>query len=367
MYMNKSFMRKEVSSAIKGIALIVMFIYHFFTWPQWYVEGVSYPGLLTFARYFNSPLMLCVPVFAFLSGYFYHYASEKTLCYSLRKMTDLLISHAAVYAILLIPALALGCYSISVSSVIMELFGFEDRIMFFSWYVSFYCVLMLLLPVAFRVSCDRLGGDVFLLLVLPVVAVQCVMNTLQVHVSTDLPVANMILWDIREWFPCVVCGYLFAKYSLFETWMDKLSAQMPGTLGKILFWGMLCVVSFGGRLAMPRFTLGSIQASDVWSEIGFTMDIFYAPMFVYGMAKLLERVRVPALVRCLDEIGRKSMYMWFLHALFFNCCKTITQPMIYAPRNPVLVLLLALIVCYGAAVLVDLAVRPILRLKNKYL
>jgi uncharacterized membrane protein len=69
--MHNSYLKRDISSAIKGIALICMFLHHFFTFPDWYVEGISYPYLLGIVQYFYAPLKMCIPVFAFLTGYFY--------------------------------------------------------------------------------------------------------------------------------------------------------------------------------------------------------------------------------------------------------------------------------------------------------
>ena len=85
----------------------------------------------------------------------------------------------------------------------------------------------------------------------------------------------------------------------------------------------------------------------------YTMDIRYAPLFVFGMGKLLQSLRKTPLFPLLGKIGSQSMLMWFLHCLFFNVTKELTQPLIYAPRNPILVTLLALTTCYFAAVLID--------------
>ena len=59
--------------------------------------------------------------------------------------------------------------------------------------------------------------------------------------------------------------------------------------------------------------------------------------------------------------------MWFLHAMFFNCCREYLQPLVYFPRNPLLVMLLGVAVCYVLACLLDFAIKPVLKFKNKYL
>ena len=239
--------------------------------------------------------------------------------------------------------------------------------MIFSWYVAFYCAAMLILPLLDKLSTERLAGDILVMMVLPVAAVRCLAVTMEEQFHLDIAPVRMVLEYVREWLPCVVAGYLFAEYDLFRVYFDKVAEKFPGKLGKGFFWLCLCGIAMVGRLALPRFRLGAIQPAGVWAELVFTMDILYAPMFVYGAAGLLGLVRWQVVGKVLGAIGKQSMYMWFLHAVFFNVCREYTQRLIYFPGNPILVLILALAVCYGLAVLIDLVVRPVLRWKNKYL
>ena len=121
------------------------------------------------------------------------------------------------------------------------------------------------------------------------------------------------------------------------------------------------------RAVCPRFSLGSIQAAGEWLELTFNMDIFYAPLFVYGVAKFWQFLKGSILSKVLGYLGKQSLLMWFLHCVFFNVCKETTQPILYAPKNPLLVLLFGLILCYALAVLIDGLLKPVRNLKNKYL
>ena len=365
--MNDHFLKRDISDAIKGVALIMMFVHHFYTWPEWYVSGISYPELQSFARYLNYPLKACVPMFAFLTGYFYHFAGQKTLRYSLRKITDLLISHSAVCLALMIPALALGVFHPTPAAVATELIGMGTEVMRFSWYVSFYCLSMLLLPVLVKLSAGNPGGDLLIMLVLPAVAANTVIAAIQEHLPGNLTMLTGILSSVWEWFPVVISGYLSAKYRLFETYLDEVSARFSSGWGKVCFWLCLCAVGFAGRLALPRFALGSIQPSGRWVELELLMDVLYAPLFVYGLARLLQQMKYPRFLGVLGNLGRQSLYMWFFHAVFFNCLREYTQPLIYAPKNPVLVILLSLAVCYVLAVASEKMIDPLLKWKRKVL
>lgn len=364
--MHESYLKRDISAAIKGVALICMFVHHFFTSPDWYVNGISYPFLSSIANYLYEPMKICLPLYAFLTGYFYFFSGKKTLRYSLRKITDLLVPHWVTCLFMMLIALALGVWHFSPAEFVLEMFGQGSSIMSFSWYVSFYCTAMLALPLVDRISSGRLGGDVLLTLLLPVVAALCLMVTIEEQFHLNLPLVTNLLYGFYTWFPCVSLGYLFARYSLFETYFEPLIQTFSPKAVAILCLGFFCI-AMGGRLAMPRFRIGAIQAAGVWSELVFSMDLIYAPLAVFGIAKLLTVLNIASVTKVLSKLGMQSMYLWFLHALFFNVTKEITQPLIYAPKNPLLVLIFSLAVCYAISIPLSMIANPIVKWKNKYL
>ena len=52
-------------------------------------------------------------------------------------------------------------------------------------------------------------------------------------------------------------------------------------------------------------------------------------------------------------IGKYSMYMWYLHCIFFNNSQAFFKPVLYAPRVPVLVLIWGLALGIVAAWLLE--------------
>ena len=98
----------RMTNRIKGIAIIMMMILHFFTVPQWYLPGISYPELSTFAKLYYQPFELCVPVFACLTGLFCGIRPSCDFRYAFRKITDLLIGYWLIYLLIIIVVLVLG-------------------------------------------------------------------------------------------------------------------------------------------------------------------------------------------------------------------------------------------------------------------
>lgn len=362
--MKTPYIDRNTTAAIKALALIMMFVHHFFAFPEYYIAGISYPAIAPLVRFLRTPTRLCVPVFAFLTGYFYHFSRAQTLRYSLGKIKDFLISYWVVYGVLMIPALALGCWNFSGREVVGALFGWDDAIMVFCWYVYFYILAMLALPVLVKLSTGTLIGDC-LLLVLPVAVTGVLLGMLQGEFGVESGALVELLQAGEEWLPCIVGGYLFARYGLFESYCDSVSGRIRTNWGKVLLWLSLCGAAFFGRLLCPRITLGNISVAGRWRGLTFTMDLLYAPMFVYGAANLLRSIRMEKLKMPLVAIGRKSMLMWFLHCAFFNCCRAFTQPVLYCLKNPVLVLLFGLGICYLAAVILDIPIGKLRKLLSR--
>ena len=353
----KEYMTKRITDAIKGVALIFMFVHHFFTFPDWYVEGISYPELLEFARIFRLPLKMCVPVFAFLTGYFYFFNADKSMRYSIRKILDVLVSYWVVYIFLLVFAVLTNCYTFNAADILWEMFALKRPIMTFCWYVSFYYCTMLLLPLLSRNTKKiPFAADICVWLLLPNVICLLIMHYNKFNAIQQLP-KNM-----KEWFPCVAIGYLFAKHNLFDLFDSFLENAKQHW--KIVLYILLVSGSAMGRFVSDSFTIGFIEIRNVSYNLIFSTDIFYTPIFVYGLAKLLQSVKINQIHKLLGELGRKSLIMWFVHCIFFNCCKTLTQKILYVPQNPILVTIFGLLLCYIAAVMLSFIITSILKRKN---
>lgn len=341
--MKKSYFSRPVSDGIKGIALILMFFHHFFTFPHWYVDGVRLPHLEPFIGMLCGPTGICVPVFAFLTGYFFCFSADKSYRRAFRRIRDFLVSYWMVYLPFLVLAMVLGCWTLSWKEAVEGAFGLNSEVMIFCWYVYFFCAVMLLLPLMSRFSTGTLWADVLGLLVLPL-SVFCAVREL-------LPdsYVTVLASYLRGSYPCVAMGFLFAKYDLFETVLEPIGAHFSSRWGKTILWltmaGAVCLA----RVLWPGVNLASATIHGSLLDITLNMDVLYAPVFLYGMKNLLELVKNTKILPLLGKIGQESMLMWFLHCLFFNCCARYTQPLLFWPRLAVLILPWGLALCYTTA------------------
>ena len=358
--MNLRYMDRDTTTAIKGIALIFMFIHHFYNFPEFYIEGISFPWVESFTNLTYALLKMCVALFAFLTGYFYAFNSQRTWRYSFRKISDLYVCYWLVYLPMLLFAVLTGCYEFSLYSFAFELAGLKLPFMVFCWYIEFYCCTMLLLQLLAHRENNPVE-DILWLLILPVVLTSVLSG---MYLEGFL---NGVILHIRDWFPSVVSGFLCAKYGIFEKLFERNVSRCRNTLGKIFIWVSMLATAAVGRYWWSYLYFGSMYLRSGEYPIMLSSDFFLVPLFVYGAARLLQYIRNTSVMKFLQQLGKYSLHMWFLHCIFFNVCNSITQPVLYWPKNPVLVVLWGLLLCYVPAVLLDKLIAPANKLKNRFL
>lgn len=329
---------------VKGIALLCMLVHHFFTFQERYVAGIAYPYLDLFARVFQAPTRICVSAFAFLTGYFYYFSKKKTLVYSLKKDAQLLVSYWVAFLVLL-GFCFLGGVSVSLDNILLEMLTLKKDIMVDAWYVQFYLIAMLLLPLAVRLLPENrtasylvgLGGPALLFSLLAEV----------------LPEGIAAAKTQQQWFTSIMVGYLAAKNDLFGGYFDPLRNRLRKNWQKIVF----SLALMGSAMLLRRFfTFGVFGVVLLSREITFRLylDVIYAPLFIYGVVTLLQQLRLPKWVgKVLAAIGKLSLPMWFAHGLFFGIAKEVYQPIAFLPKEPLAVLVWGAVLTYGLAWCID--------------
>lgn len=330
---------------IKGIALLCMLVHHFFTFPDRYIPGIEYPYLDLFARIFQAPMRICVSSFAFLTGYFYFFNKKKTLAYSLKKDYQLLISYWTAFLVLLGLAL-LGGFRFQPKDILLEMLTFKKDLMVDSWYVQFYLIAMLILPVLVRFMPKKGIGSYLVGLVIPVIIFTLIKEFAPEGIAR-------IAKEQQQWFTSIMSGYLVAQNDLFAGSFDPARDRLKKPWQKIL----LALVLMGSAMLMRRFfTFGIFGVVLLSRSITFQiyMDVFYAPMFIYGALTFLQQVHLPKILqKILAAIGKLSLPMWFAHGLFFSVAKEVFQPIAFLPREPLAVLVWATFLTYILAWCMD--------------
>lgn len=354
---NSPYFDKDTSSILKGIALIMMFIHHFFTFPTWWGEGISYPLIERLSPYFCAPFRLCVPIFCFLTGYFYFFNKNKSYRYSVKKITDVFISYWCVFFILAIIAVLCVDYQYTPGNFVKECFALYRPTMNFCWYVNFYTASMLVLPLLTKIMSRNIHIDLIITFIIIPYAIRLMnhffKNDIVYEISTNL----------NPWLSIVLTGYFFAAYNLFER-IYKLNTKIirNKALNIIAYLAIALVVPMG-RWAEPTMTVTFSK----FPPLDVSMDVFYAPVFIYVVVNLCKAADFKKTKFVLIQIGKYSLLMWFISCIFFNNCKAIFQPILYYPHNPLIVTIWGLVLCFAPSYILNIGIKRIQMIKNKIL
>lgn len=276
---------KTTTNIIKGIALIMMFVHHAFTFPEWWLEDAFYPTALKLAPYFCVWLKICVPIFCFLTGYFYYFTKRKNYGYSFRKISDVLITYWIVFALFAILAVCCVRYQYTPLGVLREMFALDRPTMIFCWYVLFYIIVMLLLPLVVKLLVGRFATNALICFILIPFLSGNLMNWIAISELQEI-----FSW-LQLWFPCVLMGYLFAKHNLFQRIFDKLNGLIKLRWLNITTWMFFAVLAVVERKYQPSLYIGMSEISLLHfvPAVTLNLDILYAPVFVGAVANICKQ------------------------------------------------------------------------------
>ena len=345
----QQYFNRDTTTKIKGVALIIMFIHHFFTFPENWVDGISYPILEVLAPYFCAPTKICVSIFAFLTGYFYYYSKKKNYKYSLKKIADILLPYWLVFFIFALCAKVLVSYNYTPVTILKEMFALELPTMYHCWYVHFYCIVMLFLPVYAKLLqyFEKHPFLSFCMILTPKVLAVLFAFVPNNYVKT-------ILVPFFNEFPNVLAGYLFASFRWFDVFAkvsERIKCKvLKNTWGEMCVYFLLSIACIMSRWAVPTMEAKKMIPFPIPDNL---LEIASAAIFVYSAAYMITYIKWHYLQIVLEQIGKYSMLMWFFHCIFFNNCKEIFQPILYLPKVPILVLIWGLLLSYLGAVLLN--------------
>lgn len=311
---------KEESNMIKGIAIILMMIHHFWSSMQPIPLKFDLMGL----QIYNIELIvgaickICVSLFAFLTGWvLYLNPKYMSYSYSFKKAKSFIINYWIAELVFIIVGF-IFCLKLPTFSILLaNLFGFETgayEIMgynyvnvTFAWYVRFYLFLLLSFPILLRSlnlasKVRPLLSFLGFILFFGIMCYLCRMS--------DNYFVRKLLAVYFEWIPCVVVGYYFNRYGWFR-YFERINTKL------------LCIFFLLYLLVCYKFSNG------------YNLDWFSAVILVWLCMKLFQRIHSKKLA----SLGKNSMFIWFIHGLFFLPTKPL-EPLILINGNTIALLLL---------------------------
>lgn len=326
----------NMSTMLKGIAIILMVFHHSFGFPNDWIDGINYTSTILgqpINYWIRWSTKICVAIFAFLTGYAYFYNKTPTIKYGLKKIWGLLKRYWFILFLIFIPlALYVNTKKITAQIILFNIFALNKRIIPFAWYVYFYIFTMLMMPFIKKCFNGKWATD----FLIPLITCAILYNLLNmIKFNSNLNWIKSDLNNILLYIPCVIVGFLFAKYNMFEK-IDKVFKPK-------YVWQSLLVI----------FII--FACSLEWNRVmGINIYTIYVPIFIYECIIILNNLKYNLIPMVLDYIGKHSLNIWFLHALFLSGYTSILmQPIGFLPKNPILVVIWEIILCLPISIFIN--------------
>lgn len=308
---------KQHTAFIKGVAILLMIWHHalipeFYLTPEPFMRSWGMTHLSMGGKF-------CVGIFTFIIGYGYACGKNHTFSYSSSHIWKLLKQYWALCLLIFIPIGTLfgGGNLTDWQTILCNLAGLKFQYNLASWYVMFYVYAMLaIIPIS------KLADKKPYLTLLSAIIV---FGTTATLINGR---ANMWCDAINRWCiytPVLIAGYVAAK----QNWIKRIP-KLPA------HWYLIISL----LVLAARCLVGSLK--------GFSTDTLFAPVFIFLIVAYLNKANVSGWVRKIFErLGKVSMYMWFLHAIFFSdYTKAIFQSQSVWLNNPFAAFLLTTIVSF---------------------
>lgn len=289
---------KDKTAIIKGFAIVFMILLHVFGGAGWYEDDIPMnhnEGLIRFMHSFQ----ICVGIFVFMIGYGYAFSFKKDFAYSVKHVKQLLLVFWSILFLFAVPASIKTLASSGVGGgrlLYLNMFGIDETLLWVTWFVFVYIWAMIVMPLLGRLIDKNSLLWTGLLMLLAYVA--------QVIVWYYVPDFNSQCWwhalfVCISWTPTILLGYLFARKKLFQ----KIKLLNHWTVPVVAI--IIVAFTLWLKMVMPGIKI-------------FNFDIVYAPIIILCILVVFSQYPMKCFSKALAELGDKSVYMWFVHALFFT-------------------------------------------------
>lgn len=305
---------KHDSTALKGVAILMMLFHHLFRGP-WLYDGYKVTFFLppdeSFWNSIGQYCKICVSIFAFITGYglYKSFSKQSDNKKSISRWTLLRIVKTMgnfwfIYILIFITTMCIDRFPLHTyvqdGQLTAALFYMLNDFLGLSnlfgtptlcsewWYMTAAIFFIVVVPAIYYIS--HAVGYVFVIAI--VVAVPRILGI--GYPGGANPYSFII---------AVILGMIFAEYRLFEK-ISKCTPRNPviAFIAHFLFWGILIIFSF--------YIHESIYSTSIVWELHYGV----VPVFVICFCRYCL-VRVPVLRWMFGVIGVHSMSMYLIHTL----------------------------------------------------
>ncbi len=331
------FISRENSKTLKGMAAILLLAHHLWGFPTLIDESnILIP--LVIGKGINITEVIghfgkiSVAIFAFLSGYgmCQNWVKYQSVKYRLKKIVISLTNYWIICAIFLFVGSLTREPLPNVRTLLLNMFGIgcsagskEYISVGFAWYIGFYCIMLLIIPLAMYLKRSFWIDQV------AVVVIFCSAAIVAAKYVPEIKNAAPI-WNVFRYTPIVFAGFNVAYYKIF----DKVASKIPTAIK--WRWSLLLVLS--------------VIYSMYYKEIGKYIELFIAPLLIYCFCFALSKEGKckRKFTKVLSKISNESTNMWYLQGLFFTPHSSL-QWIAYIPQYSLLVLIWTIFITYWAS------------------
>lgn len=289
---------KDKTAIIKGFAIVFMVLLHVFGGAGWYEDDIPMNHNEKLIRFMHS-FQICVGIYVFMIGYGYAFSKKKDLAYSSKHVKQLLTAFWTILFIFAVPASLETLHSAKLGGarlLYLNLFGVDETLLWVSWFVFLYIWAMIVMPFMGRLI-DRRPYLWFIILT---------GISLMAQVAIWYFIDNFNFWAgwhtlyvCFSWTPTILLGYLFARKELFQ------KMKIPNHWTVPIIATIFVFVVLWSKMVLPGIKI-------------LNFDIIYAPIIILCILVVFSQLKMKCLSKVIAELGDKSVYMWFVHALFFT-------------------------------------------------
>jgi surface polysaccharide O-acyltransferase-like enzyme len=322
---------RDDTLALKGLAVLLMIMHHVLISD--YYDDPS--ALLKSNILFNRLMVLgklCVGLFMFVTAYGYSLKNNRSWHYSFSHIKQLLYRYWALLIFFVILGIIAGNQPQS-KMVLLNMFGLSSTYSCANWYVYFYIYAMLILPAVVRLidSCHVKALALSILL--------C--GIAAMLLKTDNQWLNMVR-NCIFYTPVLTTGCYLARCRL---------PFIRHQFNKVELLLMLVILLVAGCFSR-----------DIGGFCTFTVTV---PALAFVLSMLFHYNSTQTIKTCLVFLGSLSLYMWFVHTVFFSIMtRSLFQQSSLWPNSIMLIFLLVFFCSLAVSFLLSRAERVIFRIRK---
>lgn len=329
-----------MSITISGVAVLMMIFIHLFSYHDWLRSDVNWHSI--FGIYGNYAVKafcnfggICVYMFAFMNGYSLIVSKRSYKSYSVRlkRLFYFLFTYWTIFVLFLLLGYAMNDEMPDIKNLLYNMVGINTGMNHswvhipFAWYVAFYIQFICIVPLLNRWSEKRNVTIDVSVLISSVIVVYFIRN-LKNYVFIELIGPTV--------FPIIsLCiGVIFAKWDIFQNLHHRFSTILSGYI--------LPFAAFGIVIIYNMIINSHSNGGQMWSFFLMVLKTCITPLFMFVLIELFHIIYKTYITTALYHIGSVSLYLWFLHGIFFIGNK-ILQPYLYFFKYPLLIFMICML------------------------